>query len=238
MKNFLPLILAISIFVSASAIAKVVDPAQAILTQAHVALAKGNYGRAIELYDAVIRQSPDDEATALTILTARGIARALLGQMLEAEADLTGAAKVVPVPLEELKSRDPRHLVLVLQIYQWRYLTHLSLKKWKEAIGDIEAMETIGAAPNKAGTLADKGKLHLLMGQNELGLQEMGEAAKTLPAFRFEFENAQKSTAADDTKAVYLANVATQLVGSAAELKHSFQQSLRVQAAPARPAGQ
>ncbi|MBX9568236.1 MAG: hypothetical protein K2X77_05035 [Candidatus Obscuribacterales bacterium] len=233
MKKFLPIFLSLAVLCSSIwADAQSAESAQTILNQAHEALAGANYGLAIELYDGLMKHARDDDSAKFTIRTSRGIAKALAGLMVEAEADLNAAAKSIPIPLEELKAKDPRHLVQIVQMYQWRYLTHLTLKKWNDAVIDIDALRTIGAASNNAGAKADRAKLNLLLGQDELGLTQLGEAARLHPVYKFEYEYAKKALTYEDSKALYLATIASQLIGSASALKLGFQLSLR---APARP---
>ena len=94
------------------------------------------------------------------------------------------------------------------------------------------ALRTIGAASNNAGAKADRAKLNLLLGQDELGLTQLGEAARLHPVYKFEYEYAKNALTYEDSKALYLATSASQLIGSASALKLGFQLSLR---APARP---
>lgn len=235
MKYFLPLILSFSIlFSSAAFAARSTEGSESLLFQAHEALVKANYGRAIAIYDSLLAQSKGDESASFTIHTSRGIAKALAGQMVEADADLAAAAKAIPVSLEELKKRDARLLILVVQMYQWRYLTHLTLKKWNDAVNDIDSLRTIGAASHNAGSLADRAKLNMLVGQFELGLTQLSDASKMNPAYKFEFDFAKKSLANEDAKSLYLAAIATQLIGSASALKLGFQQTLSAPKATAK----
>ena len=121
MKKFLPIFLSLAVLCSSIwADAQSAESAQTILNQAHEALAGANYGLAIELYDGLMKHARDDDSAKFTIRTSRGIAKALAGLMVEAEADLNAAAKSIPIPLEELKAKDPRHLVQIVQMYQWR----------------------------------------------------------------------------------------------------------------------
>lgn len=226
MKHLLALVLSLNIFVSSAQAADTQDPGEAEFNKAYEAVRTANYGTAIQLYDGLMKQARPNSPTACVVLTSRGLAKALAGQMTGAESDLLAAAKCAPCPLEDMKTKLSGNYTTFVQIYQWLYLTHLYLNKWQDAIADIGALEKLDAMSSVPGAQADRGRLHLLLGQDKLGLSELKNAAAVEPRFKPDYETAEKALADPSSKASYLGSVTSQLKGTVNELKQDFQEGL------------